>query len=624
MTPNNYKPEIDGLRTLAVMSVIFYHINPSWLPSGFIGVDIFLVISGFLITGIILKANEQQNFSIVEFYARRIKRIIPLTYTLIVVILIAGWFLSYPAFYRAESNSAISALYFLANFRFALLGNYFIALNDSPLLHLWSLSVEEQFYFIWPILIVGLYKLKKQQLLSGLTVGLIVFSMLLAFVFLNNEALQQYAYFLLPTRMTGLLFGALLAIFASKLNSCSNIMATLGTILLGVSIVFIDKNNFPGPSLILPLVGTALIILSPRATFTRNLYANRLAKFIGKISFSLYMWHWPILVFANRYFERHNIDIDANYPLWLSIYFILLFGISTISYLYVETTVRQLKIKTKSVFIYIFVIPLVLLTSICIYISKSNGLPIRYGLEETMTRTETTQCHGSLTKDYCYLNKANDDSSILLIGDSHAGSMNNFVQVMSQSINVTALDASSGGCNFYSTEFKTTQCENAKEKISKVLANKNIETIMVAKRFDKMQEKHVVELMDYIDNLSQRGFKVVLFNQLPKLNNQDYLDTKYMDKYMSGTMAERLDMSKIDSRFQRYNHFIEQRTKGRNIKVIDFTTLMCNESSCRILDENGYPLYYDDDHISAYGAEWLFKQFKQTEQFTELNSYINN
>ena len=153
MAKIEYKPEIDGLRTIAVLSAILYHINPVWLPSGFVGVDIFLVISGYLITNIIIKSYDNDSSNIVDFYSRRIKRIIPLTYFLLIAILICGWFLSYPATYREESKSVISALYFLANIRFSSMENYFNSADDNPLLHLWSLSLEEQFYFLWPLFI---------------------------------------------------------------------------------------------------------------------------------------------------------------------------------------------------------------------------------------------------------------------------------------------------------------------------------------------------------------------------------------------------------------------------------------------------------------------------------------
>ncbi|MCQ9104486.1 acyltransferase family protein [Vibrio alginolyticus] len=621
MSNIKYKPEIDGLRTLAVFSVIIYHINPLWLPSGFVGVDIFLVISGFLITNIILKSNESKSFSVIDFYSRRVKRIIPLTYLILTVILTVGWFLSYPAIYRAESNSVLSALYFLANIRFSLMGNYFNSADDNPLLHLWSLSLEEQFYFIWPIFIWLFYRFKGENKLLASTILLILISLSISYFFVNNESLRQYAYFILPTRMTGLLFGAALAFISYK--NKNNLLSVFGFLLMVLSLFYIEKSNFPSYAVLVPLIGSSIIIMTPDSTFTKLFFSNKITNFFGKISFSLYMWHWPLLVFSKRYIENNNINIEYGGGVYVLFYFLILVGLSVLSYKYIETIFRNVNLNNKKVFLLIFILPLLILSSCSLYISKTNGIPIRYGLTDKMTRTETLECYGSLMKDYCYLNKG-ENRGLLLIGDSHAGSMNHFVKKLAVDKSITAYDASSGGCNFYSSSFKSTQCENVKLKIDKVINSKNVDYLFIAKRFDGMTEGDVSSLIEYVKQKTKSGFKVVLLKQVPKLNDVEYLDKKYMNKYLSGKMEKKIDLEKLDINYEKYNDIINLELNGnKNVFLLELSSVFCRNNLCNILDENGFPLYYDDDHLSAYGAEWAYDEFKNTNQFKDFIYFLN-
>jgi peptidoglycan/LPS O-acetylase OafA/YrhL len=618
-----YKPEIDGLRTFAVLSVILYHINPLWLPSGFIGVDIFLVISGFLITNIIIKSNKSRNFGIIDFYSKRIKRIIPLTYFLLIAIMLLGWFLSYPVAYRAESNSVLSALYFIANIRFSLMGSYFNSAEDNPLLHLWSLSMEEQFYFIWPIFIVIFYKFFNEKKLLPIIISLIFISIILSAFFTNKVSLQQYAYFVLPTRMTGLLAGASLALISLNWSKKSNVLSIIGLFLIIFSLFYIDKHKFPSYEILIPLLGCSLIIATPKSTLTKLIFSNKLTSFIGKISFSLYMWHWPLLVFSRRYIESSDINIEYGDTLYLSLYFVILILLSMLSYRYIETFFRKVKLNNTKVFLFIFLLPLFILTTVTLYITKQNGMPMRYGLTDKMTRTETLECHNSLLKDYCYLNQGKG-KSILLMGDSHAGSMNHFVMRMAVDQDIIAYDASSGGCDFYSNTFKSTQCESVKNRIDKVLENKSVEYLIIAKRFDGMDVKDVNELMEYIKIQSNNGYKVILFKQVPKLNEREYSKDKYMDKYLSNKMDKQINMKKMDISYRQYNNKIDiSLAKNENILLLDLSTVFCEKNLCSILDDNGFPLYYDDDHLSAYGAEWAYERFKNKDEYRKLIKFIN-
>ncbi|MBP6563662.1 MAG: acyltransferase, partial [Neisseriaceae bacterium] len=229
-----YRPDIDGLRALAVLAVIVFHLNPAWLPGGFLGVDFFFVISGFLITAIIHKQVAAGQFSFVTFYTRRIKRILPLFFTVLAVTTLVGLLLLVAHDLDNYLDTATYAVQFRANFAFGQ-GSYFdVAADEKPLLHLWSLAVEEQFYFVWPLLFLGLYGLLRHKAphlgLFTATLGLLLGFTLLA-QWQVNVAPEQ-AYYLPWVRAPELLFGCLMALWPSQRRPYQRVMGWLGLIIM--------------------------------------------------------------------------------------------------------------------------------------------------------------------------------------------------------------------------------------------------------------------------------------------------------------------------------------------------------------------------------------------------------
>ncbi|HHF0995740.1 TPA: acyltransferase family protein, partial [Haemophilus influenzae] len=312
MSSIKYRPEIDGLRAIAVISVIIYHLNENWLSGGFLGVDIFFVISGFLITGIIITEIQQNSFSLKQFYTRRIKRIYPAFITVMALVsFIASAIFIYNDFNKLRKTIEL-AIAFLSNFYLGLTQGYFdLSANENPVLHIWSLAVEEQYYLIFPLILILAYK-KFREIKVLFIITLILFFILLATSFIPanfyKEVLHQpNIYYLSNLRFPELLVGSLLAIYhnlsASKQASkqASNLIAILSTLLL-FSCLFLMNNNIafiPGVTLILPCIFTALII---HATSQNNIVklclSNKAIVFIGKISYSLYLYHWIFIAFA--------------------------------------------------------------------------------------------------------------------------------------------------------------------------------------------------------------------------------------------------------------------------------------------------------------------------------------
>lgn len=299
----SYRPDIDGLRALAVLAVVIYHFNKQWLPGGFVGVDIFFVISGYLITGIIY--SKGTNFSFADFYGRRVRRILPAAIFVTAVTLIAGSFLLMPVDVKALSGSAIASALSGANIYYWLFldTSYFAASSDTvPLLHMWSLGVEEQFYLIWPALMIIAMRLGGKRLLVGAAVLIAAASFAVSEYYVSRD--PSFAYYMLPSRAGELLVGALLFLWQDSRRTlttgAANVAGAVGLLMVGYSLALLSETGgFPGIRSIIPAVGTALLIASGinQGSVLARALTNPLFRYIGLRSFSLYLWHWPVLAF---------------------------------------------------------------------------------------------------------------------------------------------------------------------------------------------------------------------------------------------------------------------------------------------------------------------------------------
>jgi peptidoglycan/LPS O-acetylase OafA/YrhL len=310
---HDFRPDINGLRALAVLSVLAFHAGlPA--PGGFAGVDIFFVISGFLISRIILSERAAGNFSLLDFYGKRVKRILPALLLTLFACWVAGWIWFNPMEYRRLGGHMEASSFFSVNLwlyrQAAGPAAYFDWKSRLlPLLHLWSLSIEEQFYLIWPALLLALFKIRR---LLTPAIGLI-FLASLVFCIVMTVVNSTAAFYLLTTRAWELALGALLAqreVFADPAPPSprvANFRAGLGIFLMLISIFWLlnESSPWPGYLALAPTLGCALVISAPGARISEVVLGNRLAQFFGAISYPLYLWHWPLLAFAHSRYGDH-------------------------------------------------------------------------------------------------------------------------------------------------------------------------------------------------------------------------------------------------------------------------------------------------------------------------------
>ncbi|KRR23449.1 acyltransferase family protein [Bradyrhizobium retamae] len=294
-----YRPDVDGLRAIAVMLVLNFHAFPDAMPGGFIGVDVFFVISGFLITGIVARELELGRFSLIEFYNRRIRRIFPALIVVLSATLVMGWFWMLPSAFAQLGGDSFASAAFLANIALLLQSGYFdVESAKKPLLHLWSLGIEEQFYLFWPLLLMLAARLRMSIMAMAVVLGIGSFLLNVALIGSNPVA----TFYLPFTRAFELLTGAALAYGWNRVGhsvKASDRRAWIGVALIAAAAVILDSHRaFPGWWAVLPVAGTALLLSSPAAWVNRALLASPPMVWIGLISYPLYLWHWPLLVFG--------------------------------------------------------------------------------------------------------------------------------------------------------------------------------------------------------------------------------------------------------------------------------------------------------------------------------------
>jgi peptidoglycan/LPS O-acetylase OafA/YrhL len=434
-----YRPEIDGLRAIAVISVILYHSQISIFgyqifAGGFIGVDLFFVISGYLITYIIL--NElitTGKFSLKNFYERRVRRILPVLLLVMTVSLAFAWIYLLPDSLLDFSKSILYSLSFSSNFYFWHSGEAYGAQSSllKPFLHTWSLSIEEQFYIIFPIIILTIFKYFRKNFFLIL---ILIFTISIVFADWSSRNYPSFSFYILPTRIWELLSGFIVAYFEIKFGHRSKnqmlirILPSTGLLLIGYSLWFFnDKIFHPSFYTITPIIGICLIIwFSDKNELITKIISSKLFVSIGLISYSLYIWHYPIFAFA-RYTEF--VQQNMYKKIFLAIIILVL---SIFSYYFLERVARNKKYQFKFVFFFIFLFSTFLIFASSIIVLK-DGFKTRmpeilnnfynYSNVNYLKNENNQICYESITKkEDCVFNSLSN-KKVFMIGDSHMGKL---------------------------------------------------------------------------------------------------------------------------------------------------------------------------------------------------------
>lgn len=375
----NYRADIDGLRAIAVLSVMIFHLNNDWLTGGFIGVDIFFVISGYLITKNIYSEMVNNQFSFKNFYQRRINRILPAFFVVIFASSFFAWYVLAPDEFSIFLESVKSTTYFCENIFFAEhTGGYFdLSADNMPILHTWSLAVEEQFYILLPFILLFVLKIKLHT--NNILIVLFVLSLIsfsLAQISPNYYFLSRHNYYSLFTGRAGeLLAGSIIGILTTSKNVCKiselnnikmisfykNIFSISGLFIVICSIIFIsNKYVFPSFITIIPVLGVVLILyFSDKNTLLYKFLSFRLFVFIGLISYSLYLWHWPIISLYKQYLIIDQLTDFIDYFFVISSIFIL----TLLTYFFIEIPCRKYKKSFKFSFCCYYLLPTIIIFS---------------------------------------------------------------------------------------------------------------------------------------------------------------------------------------------------------------------------------------------------------------------
>jgi peptidoglycan/LPS O-acetylase OafA/YrhL len=615
MQKKYYRPDIDGLRALAVLSVVAFHAAPGRISAGFIGVDIFFVISGFLITKIILEKININNFSFLDFYSRRVKRIFPS----LITILIATFLLSYVVFTDDEllqlCKHIFSGSLFLSNFILLNEGGYFdIDSNKKVLLHLWSLSIEEQFYIVWPLVIYIIFRLNFNPFI--IIFILFILSFFYNILNLDNKLLIFYSPF---SRFWELLIGSFLSLLVInnkiKLNLIYlNLINIIGFGLLFLGYISIDSDKiFPGWFALYPCIGTFLIIYSgPKTYLNKYILSNNLLVWIGLISFPLYLWHWPLLTFARVLEGAEVSQIQRVFIVFLSIF------LSWLTYKFIENPIRYGYNNISYLLITIFIIII-----ISGYGYFNRGFADRYFSPSVMNQGDYGHdiffdhidnkyfpCQPSniynessswkKTKR-CFQSKNNNKIDLAIIGDSHAEHLFPGLANSLKKSNIVFY----GGVG--EPFIKNKNFENI---FNFVLNNKNIKNVILVSNWrslltaDKLVEFEK-NLKETILKLNKKNKKIFISNDIPNFGFHP-TKCKYVNRFIYKNKCNQ-DKNKYDSY---YLNFFDQLKTNKILPIffVDTYNLFCKNKLCSMAKNNEL-LYRDDNHLNINGSIYLGKKF---------------
>lgn len=612
---HKYRPDIDGLRAIAVVAVLIYHLNKEWLPGGFVGVDVFFVISGYLITGLVRRELLESKFSFRAFYLRRIRRLWPALAAVTLVTVAFAFFVLLPRDFHSLSKSVLAQPLALQNISFMVEGEYFLGSETKPLLHTWSLGVEEQFYLVWPALLALATKRGWRTVLAAtilLSVGSFVGSLLL--MPLSPKA----SFFLLPPRAWELGVGAGLAILEERVGrrwlgqTAGQLAGLLGLLAVLAGCIVIDSTMaFPGFVAAIPVFGTALLIVgsgSSSGPVTAGLKHPSMV-YIGRLSYSLYLWHWPVIVFA-KHLGVFSTDSGTVVALTL-----ISMALAAASYELVEKTIRRGRLLPSSKGLLIFAGLSASLTLASGYVGlRTQGADFRYdGASRAMLTAyfdaERDRC-GFIFRvtnprdQVCDLHRASrDDGAVLLWGNSHAdmwsGALRELAARYDRSLYLNARNCrpttDSSFCN-----------GSVQAQVLEAIKQRQIDSVVLASSWRgayKIADEVLIEQLEaVVDKLAKLGVRVFLVVDVPADESFDP-----QAQYLMNPRNPEFGSIPIDA-FESKTHAFEKKMLAEiadrydTVTVIDPRDVYCYDGQRCYAGRGDEAWFHDSGHLTNAGA----------------------
>jgi peptidoglycan/LPS O-acetylase OafA/YrhL len=608
-----YRPDIDGLRAVAVLLVIAYHLVALKIWGGFVGVDVFFVISGFLISSVILREIEEERFSLLAFYERRIRRIFPALMVMLFVIAIFSCVYLLPSELKDFAKSLIAAVFSVSNIYFLENSDYFAAPTASkPLLHTWSLAVEEQFYIFFPLFLLlirqwipGSFK-KAVVLVASASFAVSVF---------GAYAFPTATFYLPVTRAWELLLGTMLSlhIFPSIRSAFwRNAASAAGLLLIvGCGFAYGARTHFPGLAAVPPCLGAALIIAAGQTgtSVVGRLLSLRPVVFVGLISYSLYIWHWPIIVFQRMSMLQIRDASSRSVKCGLLVVMIL---VATLSWRYVETPFRKGRLMLKGAGAFRFATASgVALTFAGLLILALHGLPSRYTPEEVQISSYMEReapyrlgtcfiSSGKPSTDFDVSTCLRQDAqkkNYLLLGDSHAAQLWYGLDTVFPDINI--LQATASGCEptLQHVYMYGDQCTPIMQYVyNDYLPKHPVDEILIAARWE---QGDLPRIDDTMRKLKQQGLNIVLFGPIVQYDSP-------LPRLLTASLKENDPSLPFRHRLNKYRKLDDEMAylaeHTWHVPYVSLFKLLCPQDVCTEYAQKDVPLQFDYGHLTQAGS----------------------
>lgn len=607
----DYRREIDGLRAIAVVPVVLFHAGFNVFSGGFVGVDVFFVISGYLITSIILGDLERCRFSLAGFYERRARRILPALFLVVLVCFPIAWLCLLPDDMQDFSQSLVAVSLFASNILFCSEAGYFDSAGElKPLLHTWSLAVEEQYYLIFPVFMVLIWKIGRGWLLWSMA------AIAAASLWLAQWGIQSQpaaAFYLLPSRAFELLIGALAAVYLGKADRVrprpiiSQAGAIFGLLLvLGAMRFFDQQTPFPGVNALIPVVGTVLIILlADKNTVVGRILGAKVLVGIGLVSYSAYLWHHPLFAFA-----RHVSVVEPG-----AVVFCLLAAVS-FALAYLSWRVVETPFRCKERFSRRQIASYGLVGSACILCIGLAGHFSGGFIDRFETKLEGDVGHlefyshidaryhdcepASIASEALSWNhylrckqSRQGQPQVILLGDSHAEHL--FIGLAEKWTDLNVVYYIQGGAPYVSNpQFQTI--------FDEILNNETPQTVILTMHYvTKLSDSDTLyrEFSETVDRLQAAHKKVILVGDIPRYQVQPFT-------CKLSTFNKACYMSRAESDLQRsiYHSALQKLGRAKGVPFVDLYAPLCNQRSCSMVHGNAV-VYRDRNHLNVLGSRLI-------------------